>query len=150
MDSIDHTIIDKLSKDSRTHCTEIASELGVATSTVHKRVNQMYNDGVIEQFTVILDPKKTGMPLTTFIGINVDENYKGEIVTKLKSLKNVLEVYEILQPYDIFLKVRTSDMSELKDSVLRVLDNTDGVISSSSIITTIRHKERTCILGSDQ
>lgn len=147
MDSIDTTIIEKLSRDSRTHCTEIASELGVATSTVHKRVNQMYSDGVIEQFTVILDPKKVGMPLTTFIGINVDENYKAEIVGKLKSLKNVLEVYEILQPYDIFVKVRTGDMSELKDLVLRVLDNMDGVISASSIITTIRHKEKTCIPG---
>jgi Lrp/AsnC family transcriptional regulator for asnA, asnC and gidA len=147
MDSIDSIIIDKLSRDSRVHCTEIASDLGVATSTVHKRVNQMYNEGVIEQFTIILDPKKVGQPLTTFIGINVDETYKAEIIDKLKSLKNVLEVYEIPQPYDLFVKVRTADMSELKDSVLRVLDNMDGVMSSSSIITTIRHKEKTCITG---
>jgi Lrp/AsnC family transcriptional regulator, regulator for asnA, asnC and gidA len=147
MDSTDQTIIDRLSRDSRTHCTEIASELGVATSTVHKRVNQMYNDGVIEQFTVVLNPDKTGMALTTFIGINVDGNHKQEVIEILKSLKNVLEVYEILEPYDIFIKVRTMDISELKETVLRVIANTDGVLNSSSILTTIRHKERTCVIG---
>ena len=147
MDSTDQTIIDRLSKDSRTHCTEIASELGVATSTVHKRVNQMYSDGVIEQFTVVLNPEKTGMALTTFIGINVDGNHKQEVIEILKGLKNVLEVYEILEPYDIFIKVRTTDISELKETVLRVIANTDGVLNSSSILTTIRHKERTCVLG---
>jgi Lrp/AsnC family transcriptional regulator, regulator for asnA, asnC and gidA len=147
MDSTDQTIIDRLSRDSRTHCTEIASELGVATSTVHKRVNQMYNDGVIEQFTVVLNPEKTGMALTTFIGINVDGNHKQEVIEILKSLKNVLEVYEILEPYDIFIKVRTTDISELKETVLRVIANTDGVLNSSSILTTIRHKERTCVIG---
>ncbi len=147
MDSTDQTIIGRLSKDSRTHCTEIASELGVATSTVHKRVNQMYNDGVIEQFTVVLNPEKTGMALTTFIGINVDGNHKQEVIEILKSLRNVLEVYEILEPYDIFIKVRTTDISELKETVLRVIANTDGVLNSSSILTTIRHKERTCVMG---
>lgn len=147
MDSTDQTIIDRLSRDSRTHCTEIASELGVATSTVHKRVNQMYNDGVIEQFTVVLNPEKTGMALTTFIGINVDGNHKQEVIEILKSLKNVLEVYEILEPYDIFIKVRTTDISELKETVLRIIANTDGVLNSSSILTTIRHKERTCVIG---
>ncbi len=147
MDSTDQTIIDRLSRDSRTHCTEIASELGVATSTVHKRVNQMYNDGVIEQFTVVLNPEKTGMALTTFIGINVDGNHKQEVIEILRSLKNVLEVYEILEPYDIFIKVRTTDISELKETVLRVIANTDGVLNSSSILTTIRHKERTCVMG---
>ncbi len=147
MDSTDQTIIDRLSRDSRTHCTEIASELGVATSTVHKRVNQMYNDGVIEQFTVVLNPEKTGMALTTFIGINVDGNHKQEVIEILRSLKNVLEVYEILEPYDIFIKVRTTDISELKETVLRVIANTDGVLNSSSILTTIRHKEKTCVIG---
>ncbi len=147
MDSTDQTIIDRLSRDSRTHCTEIASELGVATSTVHKRVNQMYNDGVIEQFTVVLNPEKTGMALTTFIGINVDGNHKQEVIEILRGLKNVLEVYEILEPYDIFIKVRTTDISELKETVLRVIANTDGVLNSSSILTTIRHKEKTCVIG---
>jgi Lrp/AsnC family transcriptional regulator for asnA, asnC and gidA len=146
MDTTDRTIISKLSKDSRVHCTEIANELGVATSTVHKRVNQLYSDGVIEQFTVILNPDKSGNGLTTFIGINVDGSRKDEVLGTLRSMKNVLEIYELLEPYDIFIKVRTRDISELKEKVLRVISNTKGVLNTSSILTTKRHKEKACIV----
>lgn len=147
MDRTDITIIKKLSGDSRTHCTEIASELGVATSTVHKRVNQLYNDGIIEQFTIILNPEKTGTSMTTFIGINVEPDKKDDVLKTLNAIKNVLEVYDLLEPYDIFVKVRTRDISELKENVLRVISNTKGVLNTSSILTTRRHKEKCSVIS---
>lgn len=146
MDKTDRTIIHILSQDSRVHCTDIASELGVATSTVHKRVNQMFNEGVIERFTLILNPEKTGTAMTTFVGINVDGNHKEEIIDALKSLPNVLEVYELLEPYDIFIKVRTKDITGLKENVLRVISGMKGVLNTSSVLTTRRHKESSCIM----
>jgi Lrp/AsnC family transcriptional regulator for asnA, asnC and gidA len=150
MDKTDLTILEKLSRDSRTHCTEIAGELGVATSTIHKRVNQLYNDGIIEQFTIILNPEKSGNMLTTFIGINVDAAKKEEVIKTLKSIDYVLEVYELLEPYDLFVKVRTQDIRELKESVLRVINGTSGILNTSSILTTRRHKESACVIPTER
>ncbi len=150
MDKTDLTILEKLSRDSRTHCTEIAGELGVATSTIHKRVNQLYNDGVIEQFTIILNPEKSGNMLTTFIGINVDAAKKDEVIRTLKSIDSVLEVYELLEPYDLFVKVRTQDIRELKENVLRVINGTSGILNTSSILTTRRHKESACVIPTER
>ncbi|OPY26412.1 MAG: putative HTH-type transcriptional regulator [Methanocella sp. PtaU1.Bin125] len=146
MDKTDLTILEKLSQDSRTHCTEIAGELGVATSTIHKRVNQLYNEGVIEQFTIILNPEKSGHTLTTFIGINVDPAKKDDVLKVLKGIDNVLEIYELLEPYDLFIKVRTQDIRELKENVLRVINGTSGIVNTSSILTTRRHKESACVI----
>jgi Lrp/AsnC family transcriptional regulator, regulator for asnA, asnC and gidA len=150
MDKTDLTILEKLSRDSRTHCTEIAGELGVATSTIHKRVNQLYNDGIIEQFTIILNPEKSGNMLTTFIGINVDAAKKEEVIKTLKSIEYVLEVYELLEPYDLFVKVRTQDIRELKENVLRVINGTSGILNTSSILTTRRHKESACVIPTER
>jgi Lrp/AsnC family transcriptional regulator, regulator for asnA, asnC and gidA len=150
MDKTDLTILEKLSRDSRTHCTEIAGELGVATSTIHKRVNQLYNDGIIEQFTIILNPEKSGNMLTTFIGINVDAAKKEEVIKTLKSIQYVLEVYELLEPYDLFVKVRTQDIRELKENVLRVINGTSGILNTSSILTTRRHKESACVIPTER
>jgi Lrp/AsnC family transcriptional regulator, regulator for asnA, asnC and gidA len=150
MDKTDLTILEKLSRDSRTHCTEIAGELGVATSTIHKRVNQLYNDGIIEQFTIILNPEKSGNMLTTFIGINVDAAKKEDVIKTLKSIEYVLEVYELLEPYDLFVKVRTQDIRELKESVLRVINGTSGILNTSSILTTRRHKESACVIPTER
>jgi Lrp/AsnC family transcriptional regulator for asnA, asnC and gidA len=150
MDKTDLTILHKLSRDSRTHCTEIAGELGVATSTIHKRVNQLYNEGVIEQFTIILNPEKSGNMLTTFIGINVDAAKKEEVIKTLKSIDYVLEIYELLEPYDLFVKVRTQDIRELKENVLRVINGTSGILNTSSILTTRRHKESACVVPTER
>jgi Lrp/AsnC family transcriptional regulator for asnA, asnC and gidA len=150
MDKTDLTILEKLSRDSRTHCTEIAGELGVATSTIHKRVNQLYNEGIIEQFTIILNPEKSGNMLTTFIGINVDAAKKEEVIKTLKSIDYVLEVYELLEPYDLFVKVRTQDIRELKENVLRVINGTSGILNTSSILTTRRHKESACVVPTER
>jgi Lrp/AsnC family transcriptional regulator for asnA, asnC and gidA len=150
MDKTDLTILEKLSRDSRTHCTEIAGELGVATSTIHKRVNQLYNEGIIEQFTIILNPEKSGNMLTTFIGINVDAAKKEDVIKTLKSIEYVLEVYELLEPYDLFVKVRTQDIRELKESVLRVINGTSGILNTSSILTTRRHKESACVIPTER
>lgn len=147
MDKTDLTILEKLSQDSRTHCTEIAGELGVATSTIHKRVNQLYKDGIIEQFTIVLNPEKSGNHLTTFIGVNVDGARKEEIIKVLITNENVLEIYELLEPYDLFVKVRTQDIRELKEKVLKVISATPGVMNTSSILTTRRHKENACVIG---
>ena len=146
IDKTDYIILDRLSRDSRTHCTDIAGELGVATSTIHKRVNQLYNEGVIEQFTIVLNPDKSGSNLTTFIGINVDPERKDEVLKVLNENENVLEIYELLEPYDIFIKARTQDIRELKEKVLKVITNTNGVLNTSSILTTRRHKENTCVI----
>jgi Lrp/AsnC family transcriptional regulator for asnA, asnC and gidA len=150
MDKTDLTILEKLSRDSRTHCTEIAGELGVATSTIHKRVNQLYNEGIIEQFTIILNPEKSGNMLTTFIGINVDAAKKEDVIKTLKSIEYVLEVYELLEPYDLFVKVRTQDIRELKENVLRVINGTSGILNTSSILTTRRHKESACVIPTER
>ena len=146
MDKTDFTILEKLSRDSRTHCTDIAGDLGVATSTIHKRVNQLFNEGVIEQFTIVLNPDKSGSSMTTFIGINVEAERKDDVVNALKSIDNVLEVYELLEPYDIFVKARTHDIRDLKEKVLKVINSTNGVLNTSSILTTRRHKENTCVI----
>ncbi|HMK46299.1 MAG TPA: Lrp/AsnC family transcriptional regulator [Methanocella sp.] len=146
MDKTDLIILEKLSHDSRTHCTDIAGELGVATSTIHKRVNQLYKEGVIEQFTIVLNPDKSGASMTTFIGINVDPDRKDDVIKALSSIDNVLEIYELLEPYDIFIKTRTQDIRELKEKVLKVINGTNGVLNTSSILTTRRHKENTCVI----
>lgn len=74
MDEIDFAILEHLSQDSRMHSTEIASNLGLATSTVHKRIEKMRDSGIIKEFTVTIDPASVGLNITTYIGINIDHS----------------------------------------------------------------------------
>lgn len=146
MDELDYLILKFLSIDGRVHSTHLAKELNVATSTIHKRIKNLESEGVIEKFTFIPDPAKIDLNLTTFIGINIDSSRRINIINKLKKIDDILEIHELLEPYDLFLKVRTFDINSLKNNVLHVVNEIDGVLESSTLITTKRHKEESCTI----
>ena len=144
MDQLDISILKFLSMDGRMHSTELAKALDVATSTIHKRIKNLEAEGIIEKFTIITDPSKINLDITTFIGINIDSNRRINIVNKLKEIEDILEIYELLEPYDLLIKVRTFDINSLKNDVLHAINEIEGVLGSNSLITTKRHKEEIC------
>lgn len=146
MDEIDLAILKHLCKNSRMHSTEIATDLNLATSTVHKRIEKMRDTGVIKEFTVKVDTTEVGLNVTTFIGVNIEQSKRINILNRLKSIDDVLEIHELLEPYDMLLKVRTFDIHSLKENVLQVIGNMDGIRDSQSILTTRCHKERSCTI----
>lgn len=141
MDDLDLSILYHLCNNSRASSTEVAKELGVAPSTVHNRINRLRESRLIEQFTVVLDPAMIGQNVTAYIGINIESSRRIAIINQLQKIGDVLEIYELLEPYDIFIKVRTADINSLKERVLRMINGLDGVLDSSTILTTKRHKE---------
>lgn len=144
MDELDFIILKFLSNNARMHSTDMAKKLGVATSTIHKRIKNLESQGIIEKFTIITDPSKLDLNITTFIGLNIESSLRFNIINKLNNIEDILEIYELLEPYDLFLKVRTFDINSLKNNVLRIINEIDGVLGSSSLITTKRHKEKAC------
>ena len=146
MDDLDFAILEHLTQNSRIHSTEIASNLGLATSTVHKRIEKLQSSGIVKQFTVLIDPASVGLNVTTYIGLRIEQSKRISVINKLKNVNDVLEIYELLEPYDLLLKVRTYDIHSLKENVIHVLNNIDGVLESNSLLTTKCHKEKTCVM----
>ena len=66
-----------------------------------------------------------------------------EVIRELEDWPDILEIYETLEPYDILIKVRTTDIHTLKSEIIDKITELEGVIEVRSILTTRRHKERT-------
>lgn len=145
-DRVDWAILRRLARDGRATYQGMAKESGVATSTVMNRVQRLAASGVIERFTLVVNPELVNRPLTAFLGIRVRPDRRGAVVERLKEMGSVLEVYEMLEPYDLLAKVRTDSVPALKESVLRVLSGLDGVLDATTFLTTRRHKEVPCHL----
>lgn len=144
IDYIDYKILERLAENSRTPLSEIAEELKIATSTVHKRVRELQDSNIIERFTIIVNPSSSSLnQITAYIGIEIEPDKLKSVIAMLKSVEEVLEIYETLEPYDIFIKVRAGGIYELKRKVIGVLSQMEGIKNTSSILTTVRHKEKT-------
>ena len=71
LDDKDKQILNLLQKNSRRSFTEIAKYLDVSEATVRYRVKKLIDAGVINKFTVLLDPRKIGYPTTGILMVKI-------------------------------------------------------------------------------
>jgi len=61
LDEIDVKILNALQNNSEISFETLGKELGVSKSTIHYRVMNLKERGIIKKFAAILDPEKLGM-----------------------------------------------------------------------------------------
>jgi len=142
MDEIDAAILRELQKDGRMSMAALGSIVGVAPSTVFKRIEKLKKAGIIERFTIAINQKCFEHALIAFLNIRVHPDEKAEIENFMRDLPGILEVYEVLEPGDFFAKVRVQNITELKRNVLMPLSSLRGVSDIQTIISERKIKEQ--------
>lgn len=142
MDEIDDAILRELQRDGRMSMAELGSMLGIAPSTVFKRIEKLKNAGILERFTIVINQKCFEHTLIAFLNVRVHPDGKQEVEAFTRDHPGILEVYEVLEPGDFFVKVRVQNISELKRSVLIPLSGLPGVKEIQTIISVRKIKEQ--------
>lgn len=143
LDNLDFLILNELSRDSRQSFRELAKKLGVAITTVIKRVERLKENKIIKNFTVELDYEKLGYGLSVIIDL---EGVKGETLgleEKLSKLKNVSAVYDVTGPVDSVLIAKFKNNEELNNFVRNVLEM-DEVSRTRTHLVLKTVKEKSC------
>ena len=141
MDDIDHAILKGLAGDGRISMAELGSRLDIAPSTVFKRIEKLKTAGVIEGFTISINPSYFAESLISFLTITVSPDDKEEVASFLADHEAVLELYETLEPSDFMVKVVISSITHLKTDILIPLSRFAGVKEIKPFITVKRIKE---------
>jgi Lrp/AsnC family transcriptional regulator for asnA, asnC and gidA len=146
LDAVDIKIIERLCRDSSASLSDIAEELGVSASTVHKRINQLKDNHIIERFTILFDPSILNLRTVAFVGIELERDAlmgkkKEEVLSSLSDIPYIMEIHETLAPFDLILKLRTRNVEKLR-SVITTIAAIDGVMATNTILTTNRILER--------
>ncbi|TDQ43172.1 Lrp/AsnC family transcriptional regulator [Tepidicella xavieri] len=121
IDEIDARILTALSVDSRRSYADVASEVGLSTAAVHERVKKMGERGVIERFSLRVDPDKVGLHVTAFVAIRNDGGvHCREVAPALREMPEVLELHSVAGEYDFIAKIRTRHPRGLEDVLYRI------------------------------
>ena len=142
MDTIDHAILSELVRDGRISMAELGKQLDIAPSTVFKRIEKLKTAGVIEGFTISINPDYFAESLISFLTITVSPDDKEEVASFLADHSAVLELYETLEPSDFMAKVVVSSITSLKKDILIPLSRFTGVKEIKPFITVKRIKEQ--------
>ncbi|UWY26942.1 Lrp/AsnC ligand binding domain-containing protein [Flavobacterium sp. TR2] len=135
-DYLDREIIQKLSENARIPFSDLAKELNISNSLVHLRVKKLQDAGVINSFSVKLNPKELGFETITYTGIVTKEaHFSYSIAEKLKEIPEVIECHWVSGKYALFIKIVAANNEELRKILYEQVHQIEGVGSTDSFFS---------------
>ena len=126
-DDTDREILKILEKNSRKPFTEIGNELGVSEATVRNRVRAMEEKGVINKYTLDIDPKSLGYGMVTIIGLDVEPKDMLNAVDELCSIEGVRWVAKSTGDHMIMTEIWTKNGEELSKVIGEKMGSIEGL-----------------------
>jgi DNA-binding Lrp family transcriptional regulator len=93
----------------------IASKLGISEATVRYRVKNLIDNGIINRFTVLLDPRKIGYPITGILLVKIVPEHFEEAAKKISDLEETRHVLQNTGEYNIVAVVKAKSLENLND-----------------------------------
>jgi Lrp/AsnC family leucine-responsive transcriptional regulator len=142
LDSVDLRILRMLARDSRLTLKEIARETGLSISGARRRVRKLQQIGVIEHYSVVIDPKKCGAGLLSFIKVDMNPADIDRLVSKLERRSEVLEIHRVTGENSLLIKARFENMDDLNAFIRDNLSSAEPVRGISTWLVMETYRER--------
>ena len=113
IDQLDLKILRHLLADGRMSYRELASNLGVSTTTVAARVSRLHAAGVIRGHSAVVDFQKLGFELTVVTEIMVSKGRLLEMEQEIAKVPGVCAVYDVTGEIDAIVVSKCRDREEL-------------------------------------
>ena len=120
LDSKDRKILNILQENSRASYSYIANELGISEATVRYRVKNLIDNDVINEFTVLLNPKKIGLSTSGILMVKLSAAHFEKAAEQISGLTETYHVFQSTGEYDIIAVVHAHDLEHLSDLRKRV------------------------------
>ncbi len=117
LDSVDHHILQTLSKNARVSNKELASAAGVAQSTCSERLRRLERRGVISGYRVVLDPRALGLAIQALIAVRIRRHAPEDLArfrAQVLRLPEVVNLFHVTGANDYLVQVVVKDSDDLR------------------------------------
>jgi len=145
MDAVDIRILNELQADGSLTNLELAKRVHLSPSPCLTRVKALENDGVIDRYVALVQPKSLGLNLSVFISISLKEQSKSALAAFEKSIADhdeIMECYLMTGDSDYLIRVAVADITALEKFILEQLTPIAGIekIRSSFALKQVKYK----------
>lgn len=109
----DRRILREIQRDATWSLTSLSDHLGIAQSTLWRRLNDLDQAGVVRARVALLDPAKVDARLCVLAQITLEDHSEeaiAEFTRLVTSRPEILECHKISGVADYVLKIRTADV----------------------------------------
>lgn len=146
MDNIDIQILDCLKKNARQNASAISAEINLSVSAVIERIKKLESGGLIQQYSIVLDPQKIGMGILAFISVGIEHpKYNEDFREAMVKKRQVVECHYVTGDFDYLLKVMAGSTQDL-EKVLDEVKGIKGVSVTKTLVVFSTIKNDLCVL----
>ncbi|MBQ9975327.1 MAG: Lrp/AsnC family transcriptional regulator [Clostridia bacterium] len=142
MDIVDLKILKCLKEYSRMNATAIGEKINLSTSAVIERIKKLENDGVISQYTILINHEKIDKDIIAYISVSIEHpKFDTNFRDMVRLNDEIVECHYITGEYDYILKVVTSSSKSL-ESLLNYVKCIQGVNLTKTLVvmSTIKNE----------
>ncbi len=148
LDEIDRQIVAWLQRDARASFRVIGDGVGLSAPAVKRRVDRLIDEGVIQGFTAVTDPRAVGWGAEAFVAVFCEgRTIPDRIRTAAAKHPEIVAAYTVTGDHDALLHVRVRDTGHLED-VLERLRSEEFISHTRSVVVLSRLLEREVPLDS--
>ncbi len=135
LDKYDFAILGVLQLDARASLQDISARVGLSTTPCWARIKKMESEGVIQGYTVRIDPAAIGYTETVIVQVTL-ESHNDETLQAfgkaLEDIPEVLEAYLISGDYDYHIRIAVRDTRDYERLLRERLYRIPGIRHSKS------------------
>jgi len=140
LDEVDRTLLTLLIENSRLSHAELGRRVKLSRAAVRERVNRLVRRGVIERFTVVLNPEALGKHVSAFFQIDVEPHHLLDVASVLANNEDVVSMYQTTGPSTLHVHAVLRDRADLERFLTQVLYRLEGITRVESHIVLTRFK----------
>ncbi|MDL2327565.1 Lrp/AsnC family transcriptional regulator [Ruminococcaceae bacterium OttesenSCG-928-A11] len=141
-DLIDQQIIEMLVNNSRVSLIEIAEKVGLSRVAVKNRIDALERGGVIEQYTIIINPEKVGRNVSVFFEIEVNPAHLHQVMEALVKEDAITDAYLMTGATKLHVHAVLEMNQDLERFMLDKLYTLPGIEKVCSDMIVSRFKTR--------
>jgi DNA-binding Lrp family transcriptional regulator len=120
IDDSDRRLLDALRSNGRASLKQLAGETGMRPTTVYNRMRKLARTGVIERYTIRVNPDAVGEAFVAFVLVSgLPERFTDDWLLRNR---HVAEVYGVTGEYDLLMKLRFLGKDEFNDFIMDFRD----------------------------
>ncbi|AIQ74930.1 MULTISPECIES: Lrp/AsnC family transcriptional regulator [Paenibacillus] len=142
LDPIDNHILMRLAQNSRISYTDLAKEVSLSSVAVKDRIDRLVNQGIIEQFSIVISAEKLGKKISAYLELEVEPAHLNHIVDVLKENERVAVLYEMTGPCILHIHILVENLEEMERFMHESIYCLDGLVRVENQILLKRHKNQ--------
>ena len=144
LDKFDLAILKALQRDARISLQELGKQVGLTSSPCWNRIKRMEEAGVIEGYSVSINPEKIGLAETVILHVTIDSHSDEalfEFGKALEEIPEVLEAFLVSGDYDYYIRVAVEGTRDYERFLRERLYKIPGIRNSKSSFVLRRLKQ---------